>query len=102
MELVPTQDEVLALLRETGALQNGHFECLNGLHTDINLETALAMRYHRSAKTLSVGLSRKLRANSELRALIPELSIVSATPAGLPVAYGPVTNVSATGSTLLL
>jgi orotate phosphoribosyltransferase len=88
MELVPTQDEVLALLRQTGALQNGHFECLNGLHTDINLETALAMRHYRNAKTLSVGLSRKLRANSELRALIPELSIVSATPAGLPVAYG--------------
>jgi orotate phosphoribosyltransferase len=88
MELVPTQVEVLALLRETGALQNGHYECLNGLHTDINLETALAMRYHRHAKTLSVGLSRKLRANAELRAIIPELSIVSATPAGLPVAYG--------------
>jgi len=88
MELVPTQDEVLALLRETGALQSGHFECLNGLHTDVNLETALAMRYHRHAKTLSVGLSRKLRGNPELRALIPELSIVSATPAGLPVAYG--------------
>jgi len=88
MELVPTQDEVLALLRETGALQSGHFECLNGLHTDINLETALAMRHHRNAKTLSVGLSRKLRANAELRALIPELSVVSATSAGLPVAYG--------------
>ena len=88
MELVPTQDEVLALLRDTGALQQGHFECLNGLHTDINLETAQAMRHYRNAKTLSVGLSRKLRANSELRALIPELSIVSATPAGLPVAYG--------------
>jgi orotate phosphoribosyltransferase len=88
MELVPTQDEVLSLLRQTGALQRGHFECLNGLHTDINLETALAMRYHRHAKTLSVGLSRRLRANPELRALIPELSIVSATPAGLPVAYG--------------
>jgi len=88
MELVPTQAEVLALLREAGALQTGHFECLNGLHTDINLETALAMRHYRNAKTLSVGLSRKLRANSELRALIPELSIVAATPAGLPVAYG--------------
>jgi orotate phosphoribosyltransferase len=88
MELVPTQADVLALLRETGALQQGHFECLNGLHTDINLETALAMRYYRHAKTLSVGLSRKLRANAELRALLPEVSIVSATPAGLPVAYG--------------
>jgi orotate phosphoribosyltransferase len=88
MELVPTQNEVLALLREAGALQDGHFECLNGLHTDINLETALAMRHYRNAKTLSVGLSRKLRANAELRALIPELSIVSATAGGLPVAYG--------------
>jgi orotate phosphoribosyltransferase len=76
------------LFRETGALQKGHFECLNGLHTDLNLETSLAMRYHRTAKTLSVGLSRLLRANPELRAIIPELSIVSATPAGLPVAYG--------------
>jgi orotate phosphoribosyltransferase len=88
MELVPTQDDVLSLLRQTGAVQAGHFECLNGLHTDLNLETALAMRYHRHAKTLSVGLSRKLRANPEIRALIPELSIVAATPAGLPVAYG--------------
>ena len=43
MELVPTSDEVLALLRQTGALRQGHFECLNGLHTDLNLETALAM-----------------------------------------------------------
>ncbi|HXM43097.1 MAG TPA: hypothetical protein VN924_17805 [Bryobacteraceae bacterium] len=67
-------------------MQSGHFECLNGLHTDINLETGLAMRYHRNAKTLSVGPSRKLRANCS--ALIPELSVVSATPAGLPVAYG--------------
>jgi len=88
MELVPTSDEVLALLRQTGALRQGHFECLNGLHTDLNLETALAMRYHRHAKTLSVGLSRLLRGNPELRAMIGDLSIVAATPAGLPVAYG--------------
>jgi orotate phosphoribosyltransferase len=88
MELVPTHDEVLTLLRQTGALRSGHFECLNGLHTDVILETALAMRYHRHAKTLSVSLSRLLRANPEIRACIPELSVVAATPAGLPVAYG--------------
>jgi len=88
MELVPTSDEVMELLRQTGALRQGHFECLNGLHTDLNLETALAMRYHRHAKALSVGLSRLLRGNPELRAMLGELSIVSATPAGLPVAYG--------------
>jgi orotate phosphoribosyltransferase len=88
MELVPTQEEVLGLLRETGALLSGHFECLNGLHTDTQLDTASAMRYYRNAKMLSVGLSRLLRANPELRAVIPEVSIVSATPSGLPVAYG--------------
>jgi orotate phosphoribosyltransferase len=88
MDLVPTQEEVLNLLRQTGALRSGHFETLNGLHTDIHVETAAAMRYYRNAKVLSVGLSRLLRANSEVRALIPDLSIVSATPSGLPVAYG--------------
>jgi orotate phosphoribosyltransferase len=35
-----------------------------------------------------VGLSRRLRANSEIRATVPELSIVTAATAGLPVAYG--------------
>jgi orotate phosphoribosyltransferase len=37
---------------------------------------------------LSVGLSRLLRANPEIRAIIPELSIVVPMTAGLPVAYG--------------
>ena len=88
MHLVPTPDEVIALLRETGALRDGHFESSDGLHTDRYLETALALRKYSNAKALSVGLSRLIRANPELRAAIPELSIVAATPAGLPVAYG--------------
>lgn len=46
------------------------------------------MRYYQHARTLSVGLSRLLRANSEIRAIIPELSIVAPATAGLPVAYG--------------
>ena len=46
------------------------------------------MRSYRNARILSVGLSRLLRANSELRALMREISIVPATPSGLPVAYG--------------
>jgi orotate phosphoribosyltransferase len=35
-----------------------------------------------------VGLSRLLRANAEIRAIIPELSIVAPATGGLPVAYG--------------
>ena len=46
------------------------------------------MRYYQHAKVLSVGLSRLLRANAEIRAMIPELSIVSPDTGGLPVAYG--------------
>ncbi len=88
MELVPTQDEVVRLLRETGALREGHFEFPNGLHADEYLQVALAMRYYQHAKTLSVGLSRLLRANSEIRAMIPELSVVAPATGGLPVAYG--------------
>jgi orotate phosphoribosyltransferase len=88
MQLVPTQDEVLDLLRKTGALRHGHFQYPNGLHASEYLQIPLAMRYYQHAKTLSVGLSRLLRANPEIRAAIPELSIVAPATGGLPVAYG--------------
>src|SRR5438094_1044850 len=88
MHLTPTQDEVVRVLRETGALLDGHFECPSGLHSNEYLQVPLAMRYYRHARTLSVGLSRLLRANTEIRAIIPELSIVAPATGGLPVAYG--------------
>lgn len=88
MELVPTQEEVVRLLRETGALREGHFEMPTGLHTNEYLQVALAMRYYQHAKVLSVGLSRLLRANAEIRTMIPELSVVAPATGGLPVAYG--------------
>jgi orotate phosphoribosyltransferase len=88
MHLVPTQEEVVQLLRQTGALREGHFEYPNGLHATEYLQVALAMRYFQHAKTLSVGLSRQLRAHPEIRAIISELSIVAPATGGLPVAYG--------------
>lgn len=88
MHLVPTQAEVLAMLRQTGGLRHGHFEYPDGLHTNEYLQVALTMRHYQSAKILSVGLSRLIRANAELRAIIPELSIVAPATGGLPVAYG--------------
>ena len=88
MHLVPTQEEVAALLRQTGALRAGHFEYPTGMHADEYLQVALAMRYYQHQKTLSVSLSRLVRANPELRAMIPELSIVAPATGGLPVAYG--------------
>jgi orotate phosphoribosyltransferase len=88
MHLLPTPEEVVRVLRETGALRDGHFEYPGGLHSNEYLQVPLAMRYYQHARTLSVGLSRLLRANPEIRAMIPELSIVAPATAGLPVAYG--------------
>jgi orotate phosphoribosyltransferase len=88
MHLIPTQDEIVALLRETGALRDGHFRYPNGLHSNEYLQMPLAMRQSQHLRLMSVGLSRRLRANSEIRAVVPELSIVAPATAGLPVAYG--------------
>lgn len=88
MHLIPTQEEVVHLLRRTGGLRDGHFEYTNGLHANEYLQVALTMRYYEAAKILSVGLSRQLRAHSDIRAIIPELSIVAPATGGLPVAYG--------------
>jgi orotate phosphoribosyltransferase len=88
MHLIPTNDEVIGLLRETGALRDGHFEYPSGMHTNEYLQVALAFRYFQNAKILSVGLSRRLRADAELRAAIKELSIVCPNTGGLPIAYG--------------
>ncbi|HZS54975.1 MAG TPA: phosphoribosyltransferase family protein [Bryobacteraceae bacterium] len=88
MHLIPTNEEVITMLRQTGALRDGHFEYSNGMHADEFLQVALAFRYYEWAKILSVGLSRRLRADTEIRAMIKELSIVAPTTGGLPIAYG--------------
>ena len=88
MHLIPTQEEVVAVVRETGALRDGHFEYPTGLHSNEYLQVPLALRYYQQQRMLSVGLSRLLRANPEIRAIVPQLSIVAPATGGLPVAYG--------------
>jgi len=88
MHLIPTQEEVVAVLRETGALRDGHFEYPTGLHSNEYLKVPLAMRYSRHQKMMSVGLSRLLRAHPEIRAIAKDLSMVAPTTGGLPLAFG--------------
>lgn len=88
MHLTPTQEEVVALLRDTGALREGHFEDPSGLHSNEYLQLPLALRHYQIHRTLSVGLARLLRANPEIRAITPELSVVTPMTGGLPVAFG--------------
>ncbi len=87
-EIIPSQEEVIRILKETGALRYGQFKYPTGLYSNQYLQIALAMRDFKIAKRLSVALSRKIRQNKELRAMIPHLSVVSPATGGLPVAYG--------------
>lgn len=88
MQLLPTEEEVVELLRETGALRTGHFVYPDGSYTNEYLGMPLVMSDYKHAKVLSVALSRKIRANTELRAMLPQLSVVAPATGGLPVAYG--------------
>jgi orotate phosphoribosyltransferase len=88
MHLIPTQEEVVSVLRETGALRDGHFEYPTGLHSNEYLQVPLALRYYQHQRMLSVGLIRLLRSDPEIRAIVPHLSIVTPATGGLPVAYG--------------
>jgi orotate phosphoribosyltransferase len=88
MELIPTQDEVIALFRSTGGMRDGHFEYPNGKHTSEYVQVALTMRDFKASNILSVALSRKIRSNSELRAMLPNVSVVAPATGGLPVAFG--------------
>ena len=88
MQLIPTEEEVIELLRQTGALRGGHFEYPNGLHSDQYLQVPIVMRHSEHAKLLTVSLARLVRAHPELRAILKELSIVTPAVGGLPVAYG--------------
>lgn len=88
MELIPTEEEVIELLRSTGGLRRGHFEYPNGLHSDHYLQVPITMRHSAHARLLCVALARKLRQHTEIRAMAATLSIVTPATGGLPVAYG--------------
>ncbi len=88
MRLLPSEEEIIELLRETGALRKGHFVYPDGSYSNEYLGVPLVMSDYKNAKILNVALSRKVRANTELRAILPQLSIVAPATGGLPVAFG--------------
>ncbi|MBI4469371.1 MAG: phosphoribosyltransferase [Acidobacteria bacterium] len=83
------REEVLAILKKTGALRTGHFDSTHATgHTNQVFQMPLALRYFRSAKVLNVGLSRVLRGCDEVVRSLPHVSIVSPSSGGIPVAFG--------------
>lgn len=88
VKLIPAHGEVIDLLRETGALREGHFEFPNGLHSTDYFQMPLAMRYHGNARVLNVALSRLLRLEHEVLRALPDCAIVAPASGGIPVAFG--------------
>jgi orotate phosphoribosyltransferase len=88
VQLIPSQEQVCDLLRETGAMREGHFEFPNGLHYQHYFQMPLAMRYHGNARVLNVALSRMLRSEPEVLAALPDCAIVAPAAGGIPVAFG--------------
>jgi orotate phosphoribosyltransferase len=85
--LIPEQDEVMAILKRTGAFREGHFVYPSGQHTPHYFQMPLAFRYYDTARVLAVALSRKLRLEKDVSSALPKVSIISPSPGGIPVAF---------------
>jgi orotate phosphoribosyltransferase len=60
-----TQDEVLKIFKQSGALLEGHFRLTSGLHSDRYLQCALVLQHPLQANTLGAALATRLCALSE-------------------------------------
>lgn len=77
-----TQDDVLRIFKEAGALLEGHFRLTSGLHSDRYLQCALVLQYPKKAEMLGRALAARL---SEVAAL-PE-KVVAPALGGILVAH---------------
>lgn len=88
IDLVPTQENVMDILKKSGAFREGHFVYPNGKHALQYFQMPLAFRYYDNARILSVGLSRLFRKEKAISSRLPKISIISPSPGGIPVAFG--------------
>src|ERR1041385_2606862 len=88
VQLIPKPDEVMQILRKTGAFREGHFVYPNGKHTAHYFQMPLAFRLYDTARVLAVALSRKFRVDRDIASQLPKIAVVSPSSGGIPVAFG--------------
>lgn len=88
VELIPSQDTLMQILKRTGAFREGHFVYPNGKHSPHYFQMPLAFRYYDTARVLAVALSRKFRLEKDISSQLPRVSIISPSSGGIPVAFG--------------
>ena len=55
IDLIPSPESVMGILKTTGAYRKGHFIYPNGKHASHYFQMPLAFRYYDNARILSVG-----------------------------------------------
>ena len=88
VNLIPSPESVMQILKETGAYRQGHFVFPSGKHSSHYFQMPLAFRYYDNSRVLSVALSRKFRMEKSISSRLPKISIISPSPGGIPVAFG--------------
>jgi len=88
VELIPSQDTLMQILKRTGAFREGHFVYPNGKHSPHYFQMPLAFRFYDTARVLAVALSRKFRLEKDISSQLPKVSIISPSSGGIPVAFG--------------
>jgi orotate phosphoribosyltransferase len=88
VELIPSQDAVMGILKRTGAFREGHFVYPNGKHSAHYFQMPLAFRYYDTARVLAVALSRKFRLEKDISSQLPKVAVISPSSGGIPVAFG--------------
>ena len=88
IDLIPSPESVMGILKETGAYRKGHFVYPNGKHASHYFQMPLAFRYYDNARILSVGLSRLFRMEKSIASQLPKVSVISPSPGGIMVAFG--------------
>jgi len=88
VQLIPSPEDVMKILRKTGAFREGHFVYPNGKHTAHYFQMPLAFRLYDTARVLAVALSRKFRVERDIASHLPKISVISPSSGGIPVAFG--------------
>ena len=88
VNLIPTPETVMDILKRTGAYREGHFVYPTGKHAPQYFQMPLAFRYYDTARVLAVALSRKFRLNRDISSQLPKIAVISPSSGGIPVAFG--------------
>ncbi len=88
VQLIPSSETVMEILKRTGAFREGHFIHPSGKHSPHYFQMPLAFRYYDTARVLAVALSRKFRIERDISSQLPRIAVISPSSGGIPVAFG--------------